>query len=370
VGDEAVELTIDIGAAAGSSGLERDGLLRRLEEAVMGVEEFLPGGYITSGFATAESVRLIIGAPGLASPAVLSVVGDSVAALLRDPDLQGWGPFSVGVTGEAFDTEEAAEVEGFGDESPVLLDPSGQDDAVGSPDDHVGYEVERRRLVRDALHLLEGLESGWLTGLDMEAGSPDERARAWVESEYVAGALFGACVVVIDHLFMDLNTLMQRGNEATVASTGEEAFFVLDGLPPRYAHRYGDLFVQQLIVATVDVTRRFTAGWEPLACVAQELALRMILDQAQVQLELAAVDVSEDWRGVVEDALFEDSDHEMLFDPALDGIEDDTDSMNRVRAAPMAFADWFKPFNSERHLPPYVVDQPDRDAGEEQEPVA
>ena len=166
-------------------------------------------------------------------------------------------------------------------------------------------------------------------------------------------------MVVLDHLFMDLQTLATEHHGASVADLDDAAFFVLHELPSRYAHRYDALFVQEFIVATVDVTRRFTAGWEPLACVAQELALRMILNGAEFQLELAEVKLSDGWRAEIEDALFEDLDHEMLFDASLDGIEDDSEQLAELRSAPLAFADWFTPFNADRRLPPYLLDSPD-----------
>lgn len=179
------------------------------------------------------------------------------------------------------------------------------------------------------------------------------------EARYAAGAIFQASVVVLDHLFMDLQTLSSEHQGATVADVEDASFFVLHDLPVRYAHRYDALFVQEFIVATVDVTRRFTSGWEPLACVAQELAMRMILNGAEFQLELAEVKLSDGWRSVIEDALFEDLDHEMLFDASLDGIEDDSEQLAELRSAPLAFADWFRVFNADRQLPPYLLDEPD-----------
>jgi hypothetical protein len=44
----------------------------------------------------------------------------------------------------------------------------------------------------------------------------------------------------------------------------------------------------------------------------------------------------------------------MLYNPAPDGIEDDPASQP-PGMAPMRFADWFKPFNDERAMPPYAL---------------
>jgi hypothetical protein len=361
--DEDDELTILVNVGAGASPLERDGMLRRLEESVtLAIAEIAMQGYITNGSTEANEVRLVIAAPGLASSEVLSFVGDSVAALLEDPDVVGWGPFSVSVTDES--VSESA------DDVAELLDPPDDDDADDAAlIDDFDPADGRRQLAQDAAYLAEGMDLTVLTRLDVHADDEDERLRALTEVGFVAGALFQASVIVLDDLFEDLDTLRQERFGTTVAEASDDTFLVLDELPVRYAHRYDTLFTQQLIVAMVDVTRRFTAGWEPLGCIAQELALRLILNGAEVQLELAEVDLEDDWRAVVEAALFEDPDHEMLFDASLDGIEDDSDFLATLGAAPMAFADWFKPFKAERHLPPYLLDQAGPELDEPQIPA-
>lgn len=395
--DDDDELTIVVATAPGASALERDGMLHRLEEAVaIAVSDVAVEGYVTNGSTAPGEVRLVIAATDLASSETLSLVGDSVAELLADPDLVGWGPYSVNVTDEVSD----------GDDTAVIWDvlPDGEPEVEETAlVDDFDLPAAQERLLQDAGHLTAGLRLAWLTALDLEdedtdvealedqdTGSDDlgdhdladhahhehehahadydhdhedheaeEIAAAVIEAKYAAGALFQASVVVLDHLFMDLQTLAAEHHGATVAEVEDAAFFVLHELPSRYAHRYDALFIQEFIVATVDVTRRFTSGWEPLACVAQELALRMILNGAEFQLELAEVKLSDGWRATAEDVMFEDLDHEMLFDASLDGIEDDSESLAELRSAPLAFADWFRPFNSERHLPPYLLDEPD-----------
>ena len=349
--EEDDELTIVVNAMTGASALERDGMLRRLEESVtLAIAEIAMQGYITNGSAEETEVRLVIAAPGLASTEVLSFVGDSVAALLDDPDVAGWGPFSVSVT----DENPSDDLEDDSDTLDVLDEDEPDDlDLLEEFDPEDG----RRRLLEDGAHLAEALDLSALTRLDVHAEDEQEQAAALTEAGYLAGALFQASVIVLDDLFEDLDTLRQERFGSTVGEAEDDTFLVLDELPVRYAHRYDTLFAQQLIVAMVEVTRRFTAGWEPLGCVAEELALRLILNGAEVQLELAEVDLEDDWRSVVEAALFEDPDHEMLFDASLDGIEDDADFLATLGAAPMGFADWFKPFKPERHLPPYLLDQ-------------
>lgn len=343
---DADELAIVVAAPVGASALERDGMLRRLEGAVTdAIADIATHGYIVHGTADATEARLTIDAPHLASPDVLALIGDAVTTLMTDPDLLGWGPFSLNVTDETPDPDR-----------PLDLDT----DVSGFPTiERVDPEPARRRLRDNARHLAHGLDPAWLTDLDLHADDPDQRARAHAQAQYVAGALYQAAVVTIDYLFDDLATLRNAGENATVATAEHAAFITLEELPDRYAHRYDALFTRQLIVATVDVTRRFTDDWEPLACVAQELALVLLLNEAEQQLELADLDLG-DWRDTVEDHLFEDNDHEILFNPSLDGAEDDKAFLAQTGAAPMAFPDWFTPFNPERHLPPYLLDQPRR----------
>src|SRR5690242_20325686 len=99
--DDDDELTIVVAAAPGASALELDGMLHRLEEAVaIAVSDVAVEGYVTNGSTAPGEVRLVIAATHLASSETLSLVGDSVAELLSDPDLAGWGPYSVNVTDE------------------------------------------------------------------------------------------------------------------------------------------------------------------------------------------------------------------------------------------------------------------------------
>lgn len=83
----------------------------------------------------------------------------------------------------------------------------------------------------------------------------------------------------------------------------------------------------------------------------------MLLNQVEVVADAAGVALDHDWRGHLEDLLFEDTDHELLYDPAYDGIEDDPASQP-PGMAPMRFDDWFMPFNEERTMPPYALPHP------------
>lgn len=60
------------------------------------------------------------------------------------------------------------------------------------------------------------------------------------------------------------------------------------------------------------------------------------------------------WRGTLTDRILEDTDSDMLYDRSLDGFQNDEGLNQQLRLAPMALEYWFKPFNDERHVPPYA----------------
>jgi len=95
---------------------------------------------------------------------------------------------------------------------------------------------------------------------------------------------------------------------------------------------------------------------QQLACVAEELALYAIINQAQVDLDLRGLEADLD--AVYEEA-FQDTDFEFLFDPKFDGIEesemDEFSGMTNLR-----FEDWFTPFANVPYVHPYVAETPTR----------
>jgi hypothetical protein len=275
---------------------------------------------------------------------VTAVVESLIAAT---PELAGWG-HRVDVT------------------VPVGIDLV--DDADG---DIIDLDVEIAGLLPDGDALAEQLaqdiaversvydDARWFTALPADllvvevlADLPErEQEAARRRATALAGCLVQAAGLVTDQLFEDVEALagVEEPDHDDIADT-----WILSSLPPRLAGRYGSDFARRFLVATVDVTARLTAGWTPLACVAQELALRVLLDQTELVAELADVELSEGWRKHLEEHLFEDLDHEMLYDPSLDGIEDDP-SAQPPGTASMRFEDWFTPFNEERTLPPYAL---------------
>jgi hypothetical protein len=69
----------------------------------------------------------------------------------------------------------------------------------------------------------------------------------------------------VDHLFEDLQTVSELDD---ITAKDIDKTWVLANLPRRFAHLYGPLFVQKLIVMTVDLTASLARSWRSPDCVA------------------------------------------------------------------------------------------------------
>jgi hypothetical protein len=264
------------------------------------------------------------------------------------PELTGWAP-RVRLVRESHDDEvESLGMEDIDTQAERLL-PSG-DGIV----DSLLRDIEHERSVHAASAQFQALPVEQLSTEDLNNLSDKERTAALHRASTLAGCLIQASVIVVDQLIDDITELRERKSTASL-EIGDT--WVLSDLPTRFAANYAALFAQEFLVALIDVTSRLTRGWEPLACVAQELGLRILLDRVEGVAVAADVALDDGWRSHLEDLLFEDLDHEFLYDPAYDGIEGDAASQP-PGMAPMRFDDWFKPFNNERTLPPYALPTP------------
>lgn len=139
----------------------------------------------------------------------------------------------------------------------------------------------------------------------------------------------------------------------------EEPLWLLEDLLPRYALKYDARFARRFLVTAVALTTRFTEGsFEQLSCVAEELTLRLLLTTTEVTLEtFGLLDP-----GVAEalacfsDLVYEDMDHEWLYDDSKDGIRE-SPLGEYLGVAPMGLESWFKPFNEGRYVHPYAADE-------------
>ncbi|WP_405584923.1 hypothetical protein [Streptomyces sp. NBC_01190] len=175
-------------------------------------------------------------------------------------------------------------------------------------------------------------------------------------AEVAAGAVVWAIHVLVDELFGDLARLEEDDDAGSVAES-DAVFMVLEELPERYVLQYDVLFVRRLVTTAVVLTTRLTqSGFVQLSCVAEELLLRLLLIQANVTADTFGLldDEVGTALGVFADGVYEDLDHEWLYEPAADGIEEDP-ALAQMGIAPMGIKDWFTPFNEGRYVHPYAV---------------
>ena len=178
---------------------------------------------------------------------------------------------------------------------------------------------------------------------EMAAVPADERQEAVRRTRLLAGLLWNSSSILLDQLFRDLATLskLELVTAADVAGTS-----VLSSLPPQFASDYDVKFTQKLVVVAADVTACLVRGWTDPGCLAAELAVRCLLDQAEITEDIYELDLPEDWRAEVEEVLLGDADSEALYSDSLDVLEDDADKLG--------FEHWFTPYASWHAVPPYA----------------
>lgn len=155
-------------------------------------------------------------------------------------------------------------------------------------------------------------------------------------------AMSTAIHVLIDE-FLDDIVALQRGER--FADTG-----MADHLPSTYCLRYDLLFAKRFLACVYTVAWKLqSSDPQVLACVGEELALRALIQSAEVILESKGAEA--DFGSLCETA-FEDEDYVLLFDPQWDGIED-SEHGRRLGMANLHFDEWFRPFRDEDPVHPY-----------------
>lgn len=185
-------------------------------------------------------------------------------------------------------------------------------------------------------------------GYNESETDPDQRARSLREATALTGAMAWACTTLVDELFDDICILREPGSVSETLR--------IDDLPPLYRTHYNALFAQKFLTVTVDLGTSFIAGFRSPTCVAQEIALRLVLDGVETLGELyPELPLARNWRSWAEDSLFEDLDHETLYDPSLDGISSDPNYAH-LGMANLDLSSWFVPFTG-RVVSLYAVDE-------------
>lgn len=217
----------------------------------------------------------------------------------------------------------------------------------------------------DAFGVLPEGEAGALAegDMDLPVGTPVSVA----DARLAAGALVYGMDLLLDELFQDVSAL--DGDGGSVADC-EEPMWLLNELPRRYALRYDAHFARRFLVTAVALTTRFTHGtFGELSCVAEELVLRLLLREAEAALDLFGL-LDEGVAaalGCFADSVYEDMDHEWLYDDSMDGI-DESPVGAYLGVAPMGIGRWFSAFNEARYVHPYAADETGGPHGEDLSP--
>ncbi len=129
-------------------------------------------------------------------------------------------------------------------------------------------------------------------------------------------ALSDAVEQIDDFLLAELVELYHEAGPAVVPRPFSDRF-----LPGRYVDFYVFKMIRRLYACLLVVAGRLQDGWEPPRCRGEELVLRAVLDHAETCFEELTGEQTKAF-GDLRELMFEDFDHEYLFDPAFDGIDD------------------------------------------------
>ncbi|MFF1694656.1 hypothetical protein ACFVXC_13650 [Streptomyces sp. NPDC058257] len=206
----------------------------------------------------------------------------------------------------------------------------------------------------------EGEDEEWRAG-EAESGG-DSGGISTEDAELAAGALIWGTDVLMDELFQDAHALDREG---TNVAECDRPMWLLDELPPRYALQYDARFARRFLVTAIALTTRLTVGsFKELSCVAEELVLKLLLREAEVTLETFGL-LDEGVSAALDrfaDLVYEDMDHELLYDDSMDGV-DESEVGAALGIAPMGITSWFTPFDKGRYVHPYAADDPELDPG-------
>lgn len=165
------------------------------------------------------------------------------------------------------------------------------------------------------------------------------------------GVLWHASIATLDQMFDDLRSIETLTD---LDSFDWEETNVMCDLPRRFRHKYDSNFARKFLVALVDVSNQLATEWRGASTVAHELALRLILNEAEATLELVEKSLPDGWRGDLDDSLLQDVDHELLYDDSLDGVE--AYGPTDLGLTPMRWHEWFVPFANTPSPSPYATD--------------
>lgn len=367
-------VTVDVGLPEGASeldALQREGvvlLLRRGLDSIEGIEG--PDGMevellddVVAVYPGGALLKLFVDAPALEFAE--DATREAIEVLLERTELlAGWQITRCEVELHPDLLQESLDAADGPDAPPA--DPAERArrhaaaEAASGPSGLGDAEVEAMR------HKLRSLATRLAAFPPESFGYSDDEEKRRVDretAEVAAGALVYAIDLLVDELFGDLAGLEEDGPSL---EESDGPFMILEDLPPQFALQYTVLFVRRLIVTAVALTGRFTQPhFGRLSCVAEELLMRLLLTHAEVAADtygLLTDELRTAWE-VFADEVYDDMDHEWLYDPAADDIDQDP-GLAHLGIAPMGVKDWFTPFDEEGHVHPYAANGDDdpRDA--------
>ncbi|MFC4500809.1 MULTISPECIES: hypothetical protein [Streptomyces] len=181
-----------------------------------------------------------------------------------------------------------------------------------------------------------------------DEGHADGAAVPSESAQLAAGAMLYTTDILVEELFEDLQVLTQ---EDTTVAECEGPLWHLERLPDRYALQYDARFARRFLVTVIAMNTRITDGtFQRPRCVAEELALRFLLHQATMTLELHnllddAVSAALD---TFTDKAYDHTSHEWLYDPPAS-----TSAPLETTLTP--FSSWFTPSPEPSHP---IADKP------------
>lgn len=158
--------------------------------------------------------------------------------------------------------------------------------------------------------------------------TPDELAEELRQEMLFRGLFSYAATLVVSDLLQDIVALRAKPR-SQINKTRQ-----LRNLPEAYTTQYDLRFAQQFLLSVADVARKYTEGWSLPENTAQELAVKLIVDEAERVREEAGVDLTEDYVAEWFDRMLEDTDFLWLFHLEVSAVRNDLETHM-----------WFMPFD-------------------------
>ncbi|QUH00483.1 hypothetical protein HUO13_06300 [Saccharopolyspora erythraea] len=295
------------------------------------------------------SVVLALDAPGLlpAEEAAAMVLNELIG---ESELLVGWSVAhsEVRITEDEFNQSLAAAERVGQDAGDTGLEAAVEEALESAGEEEASLDTEHWRLKLDEL-------AGGLRAFDLDVFGTNSPQTA----RLAAGALIHAVRVVTDEIFYDELALAVNNASADDAV----GLLVLEELPPCYEHRYDAWFARAFLLSSAAVAARLTEpSWTPPRTVAEALALRLFINEAQVLLEAAELMSWEDGEPVFASfagKAFAGTDHEDLYLVDLMALGDSPDAMSarleeQFRERGLTFDQWFEPRDTGTGMHPYL----------------